>query len=422
MALAQVDGHSCIVDAVKAVLRGESIETREFLSTLSKATLSREGKGFFEEVSGETVVIGPCRGHAVDLAYCLERYVLARFPNGGVNIVFLGNYVDGGHNSVEVLYMIALAMLSLPCVIPLVGRHEMLYPHHPGGFGSLRRELFLRSLRCGIPMEDMEDIVRCFFSKLPVACTVNKRFFCSSSGLASCYRFVEEIARERFQWRLGEFVQNQPMNEEEDKSNEGYAFVGSHTAAGNCLRYTHNALCNFLLRNNLFTHIGGIEYHALSERSENFMELDRRRESKYLPGWVFGRMRTEPRAPSYIFLFSASHFCDVNRNSGCILTISKSNAMVLQQFDVHAMRPAVMPCEQNHAFAWSYRLLMESVVDIFYNILRSGVAASGRKCPDDKSSFHVEVIRNEDVMKWKYRRMCEMVKSLLLRHQVEKIL
>ncbi|AAZ11686.1 hypothetical protein, conserved [Trypanosoma brucei brucei TREU927] len=408
------EAHLHIGEAVKSVLRGECVATVEFLKVLSAAASRRDGGRPLEEVSGDTVVIGPCRGHAADLAHCLDTHVLSRAIQGKLNLVFLGNYVDGGHHSVEVLYMLALCMLDLPSVTPLVGRHEMFYPFPPGDFGSLRAELRLRSIHCDVPLDSIEETVRRFFSTLPVACIINKRFFCSSSGIASTYRFTEEISRERSRLRLNEFVQNQPMNEEEDKLYAGCAFVGSHTATGNCLRYTHNALCNFLLRNDLFTHIAGIEFHASSERSENFMSFDRYRESRYLPGWMFGRIRKGLRVPSYIFLFSAPHFCDVNKNSGCILTIVGNRTVELQQLDMYVSRPLIMPGEASHGFAWSQGILLKTLRNFFYSVLYDKVDVNANECGERHLVANAKLPSEEEVMKLKYRRMCELVKKHLL--------
>ncbi|ESL11796.1 hypothetical protein TRSC58_00446 [Trypanosoma rangeli SC58] len=397
-----------IAEALDTIISGREIETEKFLNTLRNAGKLRDGRCFLEEVSGGTLVIGPCRGHPANLAHYLRSHVLSEILNKRLNVVFLGNYVDGGHKSMEALYLVALMMQHLPgVVVPLIGRHEMFYPFPPGHFGSLRAELHMRSVQCGIPLDVLEQTVKNFFAKLPVACVVNKRFFCSSSGLASEYRHVNEIRQEVSQSSLSEFVLNQPMDEDEEKLSSGWAFVGSQTETGNSLRYTFNAASNFLARNGLYTHIGGLEYHMYRPEFENSARSNHYGESTYFPGWLLGRIHHELRVPISILIFSAPFFCSINQNYGCVVAIM-GDTLELRQFGTFAGRPVIMPGEDAHAFSWSLELVEEAVRAILNDVLFADIPQTMEQLSGKDNETSTEETR---AITSRYRRMCQLLKS-----------
>ncbi|ORC85793.1 kinetoplastid-specific phospho-protein phosphatase [Trypanosoma theileri] len=401
-----VNGEKIVEDALKTIVCGTNVEVNELLKTLQKAETFLERDRFLKEVSGDTLIIGPCRGHAADLAHYLQKDVLYKASRGELNIVFLGNYVDGGHQSLEVLYLVALMVQHFPSVVPLIGSHEMYYPFPSGDFGSLQGELRLRSIQMGVPLDTLEEALKDFFTKLPVVCIVNKRFFCSSSGLASEYRFISTIAQESSQMKLSGFIQNKPMDEDEDRLASGCAFVGAQSEIGSYFRYSFDAMCNFLSRNNLYTHIGGLEYHTGRYEVETFSRLNRHRESTYFPGYVLGRFQYRFHVPTHILLFSAPHFAGVNQNYGCTLAI-KGETLELRQFDVYMERPIIMPGNENHAFSWSQEILERSLTSIIHDIMFADIP----KPPENEDNNDPACTQEAQNMKSRYLRMCQLLKS-----------
>ncbi|KAH9598127.1 Calcineurin-like phosphoesterase domain [Trypanosoma melophagium] len=401
-----VNGGEIVEDALKTFLCGTNVEMKELLKTLHKAGKFLERGSFLQEVSGDTLIIGPCRGHAADLAHYLKKDVLQKAAMGQLNIVFLGNYVDGGHQSLEVLYIVALMVQHFPCVIPLIGRHEMYYPFPSGDFGSLQGELRLRSIQVGISLDFLEEALKDFFAKLPVVCIVNKRFFCSPSGLASEYRLLSNIAQERSQRKLSGFVQNKPMDEDEDRLSSGCAFVGVQTEIGSYFRYTYDAMCNFLSRNNLYTHIGGLEYHTCRYELETFSRFNRHRESTYFPGYVLGRVQHKFHVPTHILLFSAPHFSGVNQNYGCTLAIT-GDTLELREFDVYIKRPIIMPGKENHAFSWSQGILGRTLASIIHDIMFADI----NRPPGNEDNADPACTQEAQNMRSRYLRMCQLLKS-----------
>ncbi|XQJ25456.1 hypothetical protein NXY56_001393 [Leishmania guyanensis] len=357
--------------AAERVRQGASLHLSRVALCIASATELLKGKTkLVERVSGDTIVFGPLRGHATDFANILLTKVL---PNRCVsNIVFLGNYIDGAHQSLGVLFLIStLIVCSRFRIVPLIGKHEMMYPVQPESFGSLRNEMLLCCTRERQPLEQYEDAMREFFSVLPVVCVVENKFFCVAGGPSSGFRTLEEMEVITVtQEALKEFVLNGPMDEDEERIAGGSAFValqGRELA----FRYTFNAACNFLSRNKLAMFIVGMEYHTSLPDYSSFTRPNHYKESIYFPGYILGRIHPETQLPTVLSVFSAPSFCGVNRNNACIAEIT-AKRLEVQELSVYANRPLVTPGTQDHAFSWAEPMLERAVVAITREIIFGG--------------------------------------------------
>ncbi|AYU76914.1 hypothetical protein conserved [Leishmania donovani] len=390
--------------AAERVRQGASLQLSRVARCIASATklLKVEAK-VMERVCGDTIVFGPIRGHAADFANILLTKVL---PNRCVkNIVFLGNYIDGAHQSLGVLFLIAaLIVCSRFHIVPLIGKHEMMYPIQPETFGSLRNEMLLCCTRRRQPLEQYESIMKEFFSVLPIACVVENRFFCVAGGPSSKFRTLEEIELITLtQDASKEFALNKPMDEDEERIADGSAFVASQENEL-AFRYTFNAACNFLSRNKLAMLIVGMEYHMSLPDYDSFARPNHYKESIYFPGYMLGRIHPETQLPAVLSMFSAPSFCGVNRNNACIAEIA-DNRLVVQELGVYAKRPLVSPGTQDHAFSWAQPMLERAVVVIARDIIR-GVVKEDAATDDDAHRK-----RLEEVAVSKMRRMCMLLRA-----------
>ncbi|KAK7197619.1 hypothetical protein NESM_000712700 [Novymonas esmeraldas] len=398
------DNELIVWNAAERVRRGASLDLPRVVRCLTSATKALKAKSkLVERVSGETVIFGPIRGHAADFANALLLRVL---PNRGVvNIVLLGNYIDGAHQSLEVLFLIAaLVVCSRFRVVPLIGKHEMLYPTLPENFGSLRNELLRCCARDHLPLKEHEQAMKDFFAALPVACVVEGKFLCVAGGPASAFRTLEEMeAATVTQEALREFVFNEPMDEDEERIADGSAFVASQWSE-RAFRYTFNAACNFLSRNKLAMFVVGMEYHTSRPDYESFARPNHYKESIYFPGYILGRIHPETHLPAVLTLFSAPSFCGVNRNDACIAEIA-DRRLEVRELGVYAKRPLVTPGTQDHAFSWAQPMLERAVVaiarEIIFGAVKQGAAL--------ESDIHRN--RLEEVAVSKMRRMCVLLKT-----------
>ncbi|KPI86351.1 hypothetical protein ABL78_4577 [Leptomonas seymouri] len=404
--LSEADKDLVVWRAAERVQGGAAVELPRVLRSIVAATkiLKERRIKLVERVEGDTVVFGPIRGHACDFANILLTKVL---PNQRVNnIVFLGNYIDGAHQSLEVLFLIAaLIACSRFHITPLIGKHEMMYPIHPENFGSLRNEMLLCCARSPkMSLEDCESVIKEFFAVLPIACVVESKYFCVAGGPASGFRMLEDMeARRMTQDSLKEFVLNEPMDEDEERIADGSAFVASQSNEL-AFRYTFNAVCNFLSRNRLGMLIVGMEYHTSRPDYDSFARANHYKESIYFPGYMLGRIHPETQVPAVLTIFSAPAFCGVNRNNACIVEIVDKRLEV-QEVSVYAKRPLVTPGTQDHAFSWAQPMLERALVAIAREIISGAIK---EEAPPESDLRHR---RLEEIAKSKMRRMCQLLQA-----------
>lgn len=392
-----------LASAAQAIRRGEKIPIERVLSTLKEAGNQRRSHqtSFLQRVSGGTIVVGPIRGHATDFAHYVLTQVL---PATSVkNVVLLGNYIDGAHQSVETLYLVALLILfSGKTVIPLIGKHELQYPVQPDNFGSLKNELALRSMHSGVAVDEYEEEVKRFFATLAIACLIDERFFCVAGGPASRYRFLPQIAAAGSQEVLQEFVLNEQMDEDEERIAAGCAFVASPSEGA--FRFTFNAVCNFVSRNNLAAMIVGMEYHTNRPDYDSFARPNHYKESIYFPGYMLGRIHPDTQIPALVTIFSAPSFCGVNRNNACIIIVSE-NRLKIHELKEYPERQLIIPGSQDHAFSFAQPMLEKAITAIVREMVFGTIV-------EDSASTSDECFKQrEAIAVAKMRRMCQLLKA-----------
>jgi len=109
----------------------------------------------------------------------------------GFDYLFLGNYVDRGRYSLEVLCLLLSLKLKYPEQLHLVrGSHEDIKINKNFGFGEEC------ALRLGEDINDMGSVFQRFnrlFEYLPLAAVIQDRILCVHSGIGSTIRSVEEL-------------------------------------------------------------------------------------------------------------------------------------------------------------------------------------------------------------------------------------
>lgn len=390
-----------ILSAASEICGGATIPMDTVLEALRAATERRRTRALLEFVTGGTIVVGPTRGHACDLAAYLLRALPLR--EDVQNIVFLGNYIDGAHRSIEVLYLIALLIIHADKrIVPLSGKHELLYPLMPENFGSLRDELVLRCQHTGARLEDYEADFRQFFALLSVACVVDGKYFCVAGGPASAYRYLAQIQCARTPEDLKEFVVNEQMDEDEERLAEGSAFVSAIN--DDAFRFTFNAACNFVTRNNLATLIVGMEYHINRPDYDSFARANHYKESIYFPGYILGRIHPLTHLPAVVTMFSAPSFCAVNRNNASVVTLS-GDRIEIHEVKADPAQPLISPGRQDHAFSWAQPMLERAVVACAREMI-FGLISDEEERLDDPEYKRLEAIALS-----KMRRMCQLLRA-----------
>jgi predicted phosphodiesterase len=134
------------------------------------------------ELAGNFTVVGDIHGNIDDLLRVFER----RGYPPETNYLFLGDYVDRGQNSVEVLIMLYSLKVLFPSNIYLIrGNHECESVTAVYGF---KREVCRR-----FSVQVYQKFVKSF-SHLPYAAVVNNKYFCVHGGISPDLASVDEIA------------------------------------------------------------------------------------------------------------------------------------------------------------------------------------------------------------------------------------
>jgi diadenosine tetraphosphatase ApaH/serine/threonine PP2A family protein phosphatase len=134
------------------------------------------------KVHGDFVVVGDLHGQIDDLLRIFGRFGYPPVQK----YLFLGDYVDRGKNSIEVMIILyALKVLYPSSVILLRGNHESECATRAYGFKEECSEFFKKRKTYHLFCKS--------FTYLPVAATVNKAVFCVHGGLAPSLAYVSDI-------------------------------------------------------------------------------------------------------------------------------------------------------------------------------------------------------------------------------------
>lgn len=121
-------------------------------------------------ISGDSVVVGDLHGQFFDFLNMLDMI------EGDVNIVFLGDYVDRGFNSVELItYLLVCKIMNRDKIILLRGNHENRSQTAVYGFEEeclLKYDHYVYWKFCEV------------FELFPVVAIVNRRYFCVHGGIS----------------------------------------------------------------------------------------------------------------------------------------------------------------------------------------------------------------------------------------------
>ncbi|EAY00623.1 Ser/Thr protein phosphatase, putative [Trichomonas vaginalis G3] len=207
-------------------------------------SLIEQTKGeLFEEDSilhldGDFYVVGDIHGNANDLIRILQT---CGYPPDK-KYLFLGDYVDRGNNSLEVICLLFALKCRYPnCVYLLRGNHEIERISNTYGFYDEAMYKFNQTL-----YNEITDT----FNFLPFAAIVNKNIFCVHGGIGPHVDLIDSISLdEKPDDIIGENVyvdflwsdpKNVPLDFIQSKRGSGYYF-------------NSNALSRFLEKNNFKT-------------------------------------------------------------------------------------------------------------------------------------------------------------------------
>lgn len=154
------------------------------LSALACATLQSEQRCL--ALSSPAYVFGDLHGNLRDLSFFAGRIwqPLGVSLSAG-SLLFLGDYVDRGAMSLEVVaYLLALKLLHPRKVFLLRGNHETRAVNGLKVYGAVCLLAQCRSRFGDARGRQVWDQVNCAFDRLPLAATIDNNVFCVHGGIS----------------------------------------------------------------------------------------------------------------------------------------------------------------------------------------------------------------------------------------------
>lgn len=307
-------------------------------------------------------IVGDIHGQYYDLLKLLE---VGGNPDN-TQYLFLGDYVDRGSFSIEVLLLLYALKINFPDRIWLLrGNHEC---RQMTTFFNFRDEC-----------EYKYDIVVYYafmesFDTIPLSAVINGKFLGVHGGLSPDLILLNQISSfTRFQEppRSGIFCDilwADPIDEDKEEHTIQTESYFPNDIRGCSYFFGYNAATTFLEKNGLLSII--------------------RAHEAQLEGYKMHQTNVKTGFPIVITIFSAPNYCDVYNNKGAVLKFD-SNTLNIQQFSF-SPHPYHLPNFMN-LFTWSLPFVSEKVTEMLYSLLNY----SSQDSDDDLT----DVVLPEEVQK-----------------------
>lgn len=140
----------------------------------------------FLELMTPIYVVGDIHGNIFDLI----RIIVSATPPPRSRLLFLGDYVDRGEYSIEVITLLFALMVTFPdCVFLLRGNHEFESMNSTYGF--------LAEVTTQYTSRNLYEVINDVFQYMPLAATLNKQIFCVHGGISPAVSNIDQIKKIR---------------------------------------------------------------------------------------------------------------------------------------------------------------------------------------------------------------------------------
>eukprot|EP01083_Nonionella_stella_P074493 202089_1 len=329
----QLEGRVAIDDAVQLVKRARDMFRKE-------PNLLR----LYDPIT----VCGDIHGQFFDLL----RLMQCGGPVESTQYLFLGDYVDRGCFSCEVvLYMFAVKLTYPKQWFMLRGNHEC---RHLTAFFNFKDECLYKY------NERLYNEIMSAFDALPIAATINSKFLCIHGGLSPDIQTLSDIqAINRFEEvpREGPFCDllwSDPAPERgEDEDDDDFDPVLADTT---WFAYNEARQCSYIF---------GVDAVEAFLKKNKLTSVIRAHEAQS-QGYKMQMMNETTGIPRVITIFSAPNYCDAYGNKAACLKFDKE-MLNIRQFDF-SPHPYYLPNFMD-VFSWSLPFVAEKVTDMLANVV-----------------------------------------------------
>jgi serine/threonine-protein phosphatase 2B catalytic subunit len=323
--------------------REGKLTQNQVLKIIKMATKIFENEPNLLDVPSPVTVCGDIHGQLYDLCKLFE---ICGDPDK-TSFLFLGDYVDRGSYSLEVLLLLYTMKINHPETFSMIrGNHESKQMTQHFTFKSeclikYSIEVYHASLKS--------------FCALPIAAIMNKQFFCVHGGISKDIKYLSDVNNiNRFQVDFPsrgaycDLMWSDPSNTFDDEiygSSKIKDFTENYER-GCSYMFSYNAVCQFLERNNLLC---VIRAHQAQDK-----------------GYRMYKKTPTQQFPSMITLFSAPNYCGTYGNKAAVLKYDVTT-MNIRQFSSQT-EPYHLPNFMN-VFTWSIPFVAERVCEILFSVL-----------------------------------------------------
>ena len=336
------------------------------------------------ELKYPVTVIGDIHGQFFDLVKLLD--IAGDIASS--KYLFLGDYVDRGSFSVEVLLVLYSLKLNYPQNIFMIrGNHEC---RQMTTFFNFRAEcLYKYDL-------DFYEIACETFDMLPLACIINRKFLAVHGGISPELITLDDITKiSRYsepprQGIFCDMLWSDPIANDTGSGPEKYK---ANEVRGCSYFFNAVAVNTFLRKNRLLTVI--------------------RAHEAQLEGYKMHTWNGTGEFPVVITIFSAPNYCDVYNNKGAIIKFDDNN-LNIQQFN-YSGHPYLLPNFMD-LFSWSVPFVIEKVLEILTNVVNAKEAPSVDKNAGEKVGEEIEKMQKNiiatktEVFRNKVKAMSKMMR------------
>lgn len=368
-------------ELIKKHFFGEGrIQELDALEIISRAMEIFKSEPNLLRLDAPVTVCGDIHGQYYDL---MKLFEVGGHPDK-TKYLFLGDYVDRGYFSVEcVLYLYSLKLAFPKNVHLLRGNHEC---KHLTEYFTFRSETIHK-----YSVKIYEACLESFHS-LPLACVLNKQFFCVHGGISPELGYVDDIKNiNRFQETpafglMCDLLWSDPLENFESQQSLSETFI--HNSVRGCsYYYTYKAACDFLEQNGLLSII-----RAHEAQDAGFRMYKATRSSGF---------------PSVMTVFSAPNYLDVYGNKAAVLKY-ENNLMNIRQFH-NQPHPYWLPNFMD-VFTWSLPFVGEKITDMLIavlNLCTKEELADNEKFEDERRT----IIRNKILAVGRMSRMFSILRQ-----------
>ena len=257
--------------------------------------------------------------------------------------LFLGDYVDRGNFSVEVLVLLYAIKINYPETIYMIrGNHEC---RQMTQFFNFRAEVLSKY------DEEVYERIMESFDALPVATLINGKFLAVHGGISPDLKTLADLnSISRFQEppRSGmycDILWSDPVEGDTGKAREKFKV---NETRGCAYFFNVKAANEFLKRNKLLSIV--------------------RAHEAQIDGYKLHKWNGESEFPTVITIFSAPNYCDVYNNKGAIIKF-ENNTLNIQQYN-YTPHPYILP-DFMDIFNWSVPFVIEKVLEVIANMVKA---------------------------------------------------